>query len=130
MYTNINTNTDVSYLIIWHRNYVNSQRKRPVKMINYTDFKSKMLELCDKNAQNHPSLDELLYFFNKYDTTYKLINSKYMARSMLHFSSFDKKRRLRYRRELAETGIELTPTQVDYYINMITIILKEKYNID
>ena len=53
-----------------------------------------------------------------------------MARSMLRFSTFGKERRLRYRRELAETGIELTPTQVDYYINMITIILKEKYNID
>ena len=99
-------------------------------MINYKDFKAKMLELCDKNAQNHPSLDELLYFFNKYDTTYKLIDSKYMARSMLKFSSFDKKRRLRYRRELAESGIELTPIQVDYYINMITIILLDKYGID
>ena len=107
-----------------------ASQKRPVKTMNYKDFKAKMLELCDKNAQNHPSLDELLYFFNKYDTTYKLIDSKYMARSMLHFSSFDKKRRLRYRRELAETGIELTPTQVDYYINMITIILREKYGID
>ena len=99
-------------------------------MINYKDFKAKMLELCDKNDQNHPSLNELIYFFNKYDATYKLINSKYMARSMLRFSTFDKKRRLRYRRELAETRIELTPTQVDYYKNMITIILKEKYNID
>lgn len=99
-------------------------------MINYNDFKTKMLELCDKNDQNHPSLNDLIYFFNKYDTTYKLIDSKYMARSMLNFSSFDKKRRLRYRRELAETGIELTPIQVDYYINMITIILREKYNID
>ena len=98
--------------------------------MNYNDFKAKMLELCDKNAQNHPSINDLLYFFNKYDTTYKLINSKTMARSMLHFSSFGKERRLKYRRELAETGIELTPTQVDYYINMITIILREKYNID
>lgn len=99
-------------------------------MINYKDFKSKMLELCDKNDQNHPSLNELIYFFEKYDTTYKLINSKYMARSMINFSSFDKERRLRYRMELAETGIELTPIQVDYYINMITIILREKYGID
>ena len=114
------------------RRYVYQCRasEKHLKTMNYSDFKAKMLELCDKNDQNHPSLNDLLYFFNKYDTTYKLINSKYMARSMLHFSSFDKKRRLRYRRELAETGIELTPTQVDYYINMITIILREKYGID
>ena len=107
-----------------------ASQKRPVKMINYSDFKAKMLELCDKNEQNHPSLNELIYFFEKYDTTYKLINSKYMARSMRSFASFDKARRLRYRRELAESGIELTPIQVDYYINMITIILLDKYDID
>lgn len=99
-------------------------------MINYTDFKVKMLELCDKNTQTHPSLNELIYFFEKYPTTYKLINSKNMAYTMRNFASFDTGRRLRYRRELAETGIELTPSQVDYYINMITIILREKYNID
>ncbi len=99
-------------------------------MMNYTDFKVKMLELCDKNAQNHPSINDLLYFFNKYDTTYKLINSKTMASAMSNFASFSNERRLRYRRELAESGIELTPIQVDYYINMITIILREKYNID
>ena len=100
------------------------------KMINYNDFKVKMYELCDKNEQNHPSLNELIYFFEKYSTTYKLINSKYMAKTMRNFASFDASRRLRYRRELAETGVELTPSQVDYYINMITIILKDKYNID
>jgi hypothetical protein len=53
-----------------------------------------------------------------------------MAQSMSYFASFSTKRRLLYRKELAETGIELTPCQVDYYINMITIILKEKYDID
>jgi hypothetical protein len=53
-----------------------------------------------------------------------------MAQSMSYFASFGVKRRLLYREELAETGVELTPCQVDYYINMITIILKEKYNID
>jgi hypothetical protein len=104
--------------------------KRSVKMMNYTDFKAQMLELCDKNAQNHPSLNELIYFFEKYDVTYKLINSKNMAYTMRNFASFDTGRRLRYRRELAETGVELTPCQVNYYINMITIILRDKYDID
>ena len=99
-------------------------------MINYADFKSKMLRLCDKNVQVHPCLDELIYFYNKYETTYRLINSRTMAQSMSYFASFSTKRRLLYREELAETGVELTPHQVDYYINMITIILKEKYDID
>ena len=58
-------------------------------MMNYTDFKAQMLELCDKNAQNHPSLNELIYFFEKYDVTYKLINSKNMAYTMRNFASFD-----------------------------------------
>lgn len=98
--------------------------------MNYSDFKVKMFELCDKNAQNHPLINDLLYFFNKYDVTYKLINSRTMASSMRNFASFSTERRLRYRRELAESGIELTPLQVDYYINMITIILREKYDID
>ena len=53
-----------------------------------------------------------------------------MAQSMSYFASFSTKRRLLYREELAETGVELTPRQVDYYINMITIILRDKYNID
>jgi hypothetical protein len=98
--------------------------------MNYYDFKGKMLELCDQNEQIHPSVLELKYFYKKYDTTYKLINDEIMARSMRHFSKFDTKRRLLYREQLAESGIELTPCQVNYYINMITIILKDKYNID
>ena len=32
--------------------------------------------------------------------------------------------------QLAEEGIELTPDQVDFYIFMLMIILKDKYDID
>tara|TARA_B100001939_G_C16858230_1_gene580601 strand:- start:465 stop:764 length:300 start_codon:yes stop_codon:yes gene_type:complete len=98
--------------------------------MNYYDFKGKMLELCDQNNQIHPSVLELEYFYKKYDTTYKLINNEDVAHSMKYFSKFSNKRRLLYREQLAESGIELTPCQVNYYINMITIILKDKYNID
>ena len=46
------------------------------KMINYNDFKVKMYELCDKNEQNHPSLNELVYFFEKYSATYNYYYTK------------------------------------------------------
>jgi len=107
-----------------------ASQKKARKTMNYYKFKGKMLDLCDKNAQNQPSTPELKYFHHKYDVTYKLIDSSKMALSMVRFSTFDARRRLIYREELAGIGIELTPRQVDYYINMICIILKEKYNID
>lgn len=97
--------------------------------MKYNHFKDKMHDLCDKNKQNQPSVDDIMYFWDKYNTTYKLINNENMARSMRNFSKFSPKRRLLYREQLAESGIELTPAQVDYYINMITIILIEKYDI-
>lgn len=130
-YTNIpiHIQEDVSFLIIWHRQYAYSQRKRPLKTMKYNHFKDKMRDLCDKNNQNQPSIDDIMYLWDKYDTTYKLINNENMARSMRYFSKFSPKRRLLYREQLAESGIELTPSQVDYYINMITIILIEKYDI-
>ena len=98
--------------------------------MKYNHFKDKMRDLCDKNKQNQPSIEDIMYFFEKYHTTYKLIDNEIMAQSMKNFSKFDNKRRLLYREQLAESGIELTPSQVDYYINTITIILKEKYGID
>ena len=97
--------------------------------MKYNHFKDKMRDLCDKNKQNQPSIDDIMYLWDKYDTTYKLINNENMARSMRYFSKFGPKRRLLYREQLAESGIELTPSQVDYYINMITIILEDKYDI-
>ncbi len=106
-----------------------ASQKRPVKTMNYNHFKDKMRDLCDQNNQKQPSIDDIIYFFEKYHTTYKLIDNEIMAQSMKNFSKFSNKRRLLYREQLAESGIELTPSQVDLYINMITIILKDKYDI-
>ena len=114
---------------MWHRQYAYSQRKRPLKTMKYNHFKDKMRDLCDQNNQKQPSIDDIIYFFEKYHTTYKLIDNEGMAQSMKNFSKFNNKRRLLYREQLAESGIELTPSQVDLYINMITIILKDKYDI-
>ena len=49
---------------------------------------------------------------------------------MVKFSKFSRKKKLGYREILAEDGIELTPDQVDYYIYLLLIILKDKYDID
>jgi len=93
-------------------------------------FRDKMYDLCYKNKQKRPSMRDIRYFYHKYDITYKLINGEEDARKMLRFTSFGRKQKLTYRRSLHELGIELTPLQVDYYINMICIIVKEKYGID
>ena len=53
-----------------------------------------------------------------------------MANQMVAFANFSRERKLLYRQILAEDGIELTPDQVDYYIYMLIIILKDKYDID
>ena len=73
---------------------------------------------------------DIRYFYYKYDITYKLINGEDDARFMLRFTSFSTTQKLIYRKTLHEMGIELTPDQVDYYINMICLIVKEKYGID
>jgi hypothetical protein len=93
-------------------------------------FRDKMYDLCYKNKQKRPSMRDIRYFYYKYDITYKLINGEDDARSMLRFTSFSTKQKLIYRKTLHEMGIELTPDQVDYYINMICLIVKEKYGID
>ena len=98
--------------------------------MDYYNFKSKMYDLCDKNSQNYPTDNDIKYFYNKYDITYKLITDKQDALKMRRFAAFSTKQRLLYRHQLAEMGIELTPIQVIYYIYMITIILKDKYGID
>jgi len=98
--------------------------------MDYYNFRDKMYDLCTKNEQKYPSTNELKYFYNKYDITYNLINGEEDARKMLRFTSFGRKQKLTYRRSLHELGIELTPLQVDYYINMICIIVKEKYGIE
>lgn len=98
--------------------------------MNYYDFKGKMIELCYKNNQKIPTVNELIYFFEQYDHTYNLVNSEKKAKAMKHFSLFGHEKRLKYRMQLAQSGIELTPCQVNYYINMICIIIKDKYNID
>ena len=89
-----------------------------------------MYDLCDKNSENYPTDDDIKYFYNKYDITYKLITDKQDALKMRRFAAFSTKQRLLYRHQLAEMGIELTPTQVNYYIYMICIIIKEKYCIE
>ena len=119
----------MSFLIWRDRQDAYSQPKKPAKTMKYNHFKDKMRDLCDQNNQKQPSIDDIIYFFEKYHTTYNLIDNEIMAQSMKNFSKFNNKRRLLYREQLAESGIELTPSQVDLYINMITIILKDKYDI-
>jgi len=98
--------------------------------MDYYNFKSKMYDFCNKNAQEYPTDNDLKYFYNKYHITYKLIKDKSEARKMSRFLRFSTKQRLLYREQLSEIGIELTPMQVNYYIYMVCIILKDKYDID
>jgi hypothetical protein len=106
-----------------------ASEKRAFYMDFYT-FKDKIYEFCDKNAQEYPTNDDIKYFYTKYHITYELIKTKKEAQGMKRFVRFSSKQRLLYREQLAELGIELTPTQVNYYIYMICIIIKEKYNIE
>jgi len=98
--------------------------------MDYYNFKDILCDYCDKNAQSYPTEDDIKYFYNKYHITYKLIRNEKEAVSMKRFARFSTKQRLLYRQQLAELGIELTPTQVNYYIYMICIIIKDKYGID
>jgi hypothetical protein len=98
--------------------------------MDFYSFKNKIYEFCNKNAQEYPTDNDLKYFYNKYHITYGLIKDRSEARSMSRFIRFSTKQRLVYREQLSELGIELTPIQVNYYIYMICIILKEKFNID
>ena len=94
------------------------------------DFEHNFLKICRKKRKRYPLDSELKYFYNKYHDTYDLISSRKMAEEMSGFASFSNKKKLKYRMKLAEEGIELTPDQIDYYIFMLMIILKDKYNID
>jgi hypothetical protein len=98
--------------------------------MKYEQFKTEMYEKARKNKQKRPLISDIQYFYNKYDITCDLVKDKYKAKKLSICASFSKVQRLRYRNELAETGVELTPDQINYYINMICIILKEQYNID
>ena len=119
----------MSYLNKADRQYAYSQQKRVFTM-DYYDFKQKIYNYCDKNAQSYPSDDDIKYFYNKYHITYDLIKTSEEGRKMSRFIKFSVKQRLLYREQLAEMGVELTPAQVNYYIYMICIIIKEKYGID
>ena len=98
--------------------------------MNYEQFKREMYDKARKNKQKRPLVSDIKYFYNKYSITCDLIKNKYKAEKMAVCAGFTRTQRLIYRRELAENGIELTPMQIDYYINMICIILKEQYNMD
>jgi hypothetical protein len=98
--------------------------------MDFYTFKQHIYDFCDKNAQEYPTNNDIKYFYNKYNLTYELIKNKKEAQGMKRFARFSSKQRLLYREQLAELGIELTPVQVNYYIYMICIIIKEKYGID
>ena len=98
--------------------------------MDFYTFKDKICDYCDKNAQEYPTDNDIKYFYTKYHITYELIKTKKEAQGMKRFVRFSSKQRLLYREQLAEMGIELTPTQVNYYIYMICIIIKEKYGIE
>jgi len=98
--------------------------------MNYTDFEHRFLKLCHNNKKKYPLDNDIKYFHDKYEQTYKLIKNKKMAEEMVTFTKFSREKKLMYRQILAEDGIELTPDQVDYYIYMLIIILKDKYDID
>ena len=98
--------------------------------MNFTTFEHRFLKLCRKNSKKYPLQVDIRYFYDKYEATYKLIKNREMARQMIKFTRFSHKRKLVYREILAEDGIELTPDQVDYYIYLLIIILKDKYDID
>ncbi len=98
--------------------------------MNFTSFEHKFLKLCRKNGKKYPLKVDIKYFYDKYEATYKLVKDREIARQMIKFSRFSLKRKLEYREILAEDGIELTPDQVDYYIYLLLIILKDKYDID
>lgn len=98
--------------------------------MNKTEFEHRFLKICRQNKKKYPLDNDIKYFYDKYEQTYKLIKSRSMAEEMVTFTKFSRKRKLQYREILAEDGIELTPDQVDYYIYMLMIILKDKYDID
>jgi hypothetical protein len=104
--------------------------KKGAKTMNYTKFEQLFLKLCRKNNKKYPLSTDIKYFYDKYEQTYKLIKDRKMANHMVTFANFSRQRKLLYRQILAEDGIELTPDQVDYYIYMLIIILKHKYDID
>ena len=104
--------------------------KKGAKTMNYNKFEQLFLKLCRKNNKKYPISTDIKYFYDKYEQTYKLIKNRKMADEMVTFTKFSRERKLLYRQILAEDGIELTPDQVDYYIYMLIIILKHKYDID
>jgi hypothetical protein len=112
------------------RQYSHSQRKKAAKTVKKTEFEHKFLKICRQNKKRYPLETELDYFYSKYKNTYNLISNKQMAVEMAGFARFSRKKKLKYRMQLAEEGIELTPDQVDFYIFMLMIILKDKYDID
>ena len=104
--------------------------KKGAKTMNYIDFEHRFLKICRNNKKKYPLDNDIKYFYDKYEQTYKLIKNKKMAEEMVTFTKFSREKKLMYRQILAEDGIELTPDQVDYYIYMLIIILKDKYDID
>ena len=120
----------VLYMPSWHNTNNVIYALSPLKTMNFTSFEHKFLKLCRKNSKKYPLQVDIRYFYDKYEATYKLIKNREMARQMIKFTRFSHKRKLVYREILAEDGIELTPDQVDYYIYLLIIILKDKYDID
>ena len=93
--------------------------------MKYPDFKHKIKTLCEKNGEKRPKIVDIMYIFNKYKNIFVLIENTLDARNMIRFSKLDQKDRLLYRMKLAEEGIELTPYQIDLYINAMTIAAEE-----
>jgi hypothetical protein len=98
--------------------------------MKYEQFKAEMYEKARKNKNKRPLVSDIKYFYDKYNATCELVRNKGVAEKMSICARFTKAQRLQYRNDLANSGVELTPNQIDYYINMICIILKEEYNID
>ncbi len=73
--------------------------KKGAKTMNYTDFEHRFLKICRNNKKKYPLDNDIKYFYDKYEQTYKLIKNKKMAEKMVTFTKFSREKKLMYYEE-------------------------------
>jgi hypothetical protein len=93
--------------------------------MDYKSFCKLMIKLSSESDEREPDKNELKYMYERYLIVKSKLSSrtqpKTLATRFISFKNFDKKQRLSYREKCSNEGIEFTPDQINFYINMLVI---------